>query len=387
MKYIILNIKMLIKNERFIFAVMLVCVFVSAWVMAFSYGMYHNYNRMLLQESEAGLDLPIYDVSGELTRGDIVRYLTAISPRTLDAMNVIVAETSNWDFKDENTGVDMHTRLVSRFIIRNGEFITPPYIIQIWNDKGILLSGRYMSDYEEKNGEKVVIVDDYILQNKERFSGILKDDKTIPINGEDYKIIGTHNGGGFVVPLLSVPEDTIIHNGILIGFEKPYTPEQYSELVSVAETLMPGMFKFLPPEFKDDQNIFIYQNMLIVSGLIAAITIVNFAFLYSFILRKRSRTLAIMRICGCTKGRARLICLGECCLICIPTFLVGVLTFIPFMHGVLSNLFEYIEGAYSLAVYGLLFAIFTAMLLLVMWILLSQQIRRELAEARKGSAA
>ena len=64
-----------------------------------------------------------------------------------------------------------------------------------------------------------------------------------------------------------------------------------------------------------------------------------------------------------------------------------MLTYILFLHNVLGRLFEYIEEAYSLAVYGLLFAIFIAVLMLVMGILLSQQIRRELAEARKGGAA
>ena len=383
MKYVLQNIRTLVKNEKFIFAVMLLCVFVSAWVMTFSYGLYHNYNRMLSEESEAGLELPIM-IAGDLTRGDLVRYLTAISPQTLDAMNSIFTES---DFEFHTEVIDMHSSLVSRFVIRNGEFIPSPYVIQVWNDESMIISGRYISDYEEANGEKVILVKEYFWQKREFYKGLFKDDETMTINGEDYKIICVHLGGSFVVPLHSIPEDAKMGPFIELHFEKPYTQKQYDEIVSVAETLMPGMFKFLPPEFKDDQDIFIYQNMLIVSGLIAALTIINFAFLYSFILRKRSRTLAIMRICGCTKGRARLICLGECCLICIPTFLVGVLTFIPFMHGVLSNLFEYIEGAYSLAVYGLLFAIFTAMLLLVMWILLSRQIRRELAEARKGGAA
>lgn len=40
MKYIFYNIRNLIKHEKFIFAVMIICVFVSAWIMTFSYGLY-----------------------------------------------------------------------------------------------------------------------------------------------------------------------------------------------------------------------------------------------------------------------------------------------------------------------------------------------------------
>lgn len=76
--------------------------------------------------------------------------------------------------------------------------------------------------------------------------------------------------------------------------------------------------------------------------------------------------------------------MGECCLICIPTFLIGMLTYIPLLHFVLGGMFEFIEEAYSLVVYGLLFAVFVAVLLIVMGILLSRQIRMELAERRKG---
>ncbi len=129
-----------------------------------------------------------------------------------------------------------------------------------------------------------------------------------------------------------------------------------------------------------------YRNMLAVSVLIAALTIINFAFLYGFILQKRARTLAIMRICGCTKFRARRICMGECCLICIPVFLIGMLTYIPLLHGVLGNLLEYIEQAYSFVVYALLFLIYAATLLIIMGVMLSRQIRPELAESRKGGA-
>lgn len=388
MKYIFFNIRTLIKYEKFIFAVMLICVFVSAWVMTFSYGLYHNYMEMLNQpDNDIGDSLTPLIADGEtLTRGDVTRFFLELSPETLDAMSagIVVGKTETAKDVFGNTN---EISIVSRFVIRNGSFIPSPYAIQSWNDHSTLLSGRYISDIEEANAEKVVILNEEKngrgLDLRNRIPDLFKDDETILIDGEEFKIIGTHNSFGFVIPLLAMPEDKCISAPSIV-FYKSISRNQYADIVNTAEMVLPGKLIFPEPEFVDEQSIFIYNNMLVVSVLIAVIAIINFAFLYSFILRQRSRSLAVMRICGCTKARARLICLGECCLICIPTFLFGMLTYIPFLHNVLGRLFDYIEEAYSVAVYGLLFAIFVAVLLIVMWLLLFRQIRSELTEAYKG---
>lgn len=387
MKYLFYNIRDLVKHEKFIFAVMLVCVFVSAWVMTFSYGLYHNYSEKLAQEENKGADLYL-EISEDktLTREELVRFFTEVSPKTLDAMDIIVARSS-FIFTNAH-GSEERQPLFSRFVIRNGSIIPSPYVLQVWDDDGMIVKGRYISDEEEANGEKVIMVyyDAVYGSSTELFEQFFLDDETFLLDGEEYKIIGVHRSSGFIVPLLSLPEDKSILLGIMIQFSKPITRKQYDELLVAAQKVVPDVFIFPEPELADEQSIYIYNNMIAVSVLIAVLTIVNFAFLYSFILQKRARTLAIMRICGCTKWRAWRICMGECCLICIPVFLVGMLTYTLLLHGVLGSLFEFIEEAYSLVVYGLLFAVFAAVLLVVMGILLSRQIRMELAEGRKGGA-
>ena len=392
MRYVLKNIHALVKNEKFIFAVMLVCVFASAWVMIFSYGLYHNYQEMLNQSDEFDNDFDLSLADGEiLTRGELTRYISELSPNTLDAMEIIMIQGSfdpNPDIEYDNIS------LVSRFVVRDGEFRPSPKIVQGWTgDWELMQSGRYISDFEEANAERVVMIEGSrgtmsmsFEENypKDKYPDLYIDDETVVLSGEEFKIIGRHLSFGAIVPFLAIPEDMSI-DPPLMGFIKPVTRNQYNDMVDTAERVLPGKFVFPEVEF-DEEGILIYNNMLIVAVLIAVLAIINFAFLYSFILQKRARTLAVMRICGCTKGRARRICLGECCLICIPTFLIGMLTYIPFLHGVLSKLFGYIEEAYNLTVYTLMFAIFVAVLLLEMWILLSRQIRRELAEAHKGGA-
>lgn len=391
MRYALKNLLALLKTEKFIFAVMLFSVFISAWAMTFSYGLYHHYSALSLKEEEKGTDARPEVVNGmTLTRGDVVRYLYEISPKTLDAMQNIVAIHVIMGSIDANGQEYKLSELSSRTVIRDGKIIPSPYIVKLWDDKNIIVSGRMISDDEEANGELVALIGEREKSGEWENEAVqFTDNGTLIVNDEgrkyEYKLIGTHTAFDPVVPLMSMPEDTEIDYFAMI-FEKTMTQSQYDELKSTAEEVIPGVLIFPEMELPDEESIHIYNNMMIVSVLIAALTIINFAFLYSFILGKRTRTLAIMRICGCTEGRAWGICLGECCLICIPTFIIGVLTYIPFMKNVLSEPFEFIEEAYSLPVYTILFAIYAVMLFVIMGIMLKKQTSRELVEGRKGGA-
>lgn len=391
MKYAFKNLLTLFKHEKFILSIMCFCVFISAWAMTFSYGLYHHYSALSVDEEGKGKDLyPEIAEGMTLTRGDVVHYLDKVSQDTLDAMEVVLARHYIMGSIDDNGQGYKINDITSRFVIRDGKIIPSPYIIKYWNDNNMIVSGRYISDDEESNGKPVALIGDSerdsALQNKDMQ---LTDKGTLIVKDVDreyeYKLIGTYTTYGIVAPLLSLPEDAKIDK-FAMYFEKAMTRNQYDELKTVAEEVLPGMFIFPELELPDEESIYIYNNMMIVSMLIAALTIINFAFLYSFILGKRTRTLAIMRICGCTEGRAWGICLGECCLICIPTFIIGVLTYIPFMKNVLSEPFEFIEEAYSLPVYAILFAIYAVMLFIIMGVMLKKQTSRELVEGRKGGA-
>ena len=54
MKYILKNLKALIKNEGMIFMLMIVCIISSSLIINFSYGLYQNYN-VIKNESKSDL--------------------------------------------------------------------------------------------------------------------------------------------------------------------------------------------------------------------------------------------------------------------------------------------------------------------------------------------
>lgn len=389
MKYIFLNIKNLAKNEKFIFAVMLVCIFVSAWIMTFSYGLYQNYHSMRVEgETDSKEITPEIAAGKTLTQGELKLYLDSLSDTVLSGMNVIFCSASFGFEHIDPYSSESYTRdviVASRFTVSGGEYRTSPYIADIWNNNAMIKTGRYFSDTDETEGLHFAIVEDVWVNDPVQslnYAELLDGSDMITLFGEKYSIIGTHSSFGSAVPFLSLPSDVAM-NSLTFSFENAVSRKSYDELTRRASEILPDKLIFPELPFPDEESIYIYNNIMLISALIAALSVINFALLYDFIFKKRRRQLAIMRICGCTPLRAWGICLGECCMVCVPIFLLGMLTFIPFMHGFLSDIFIYMENSYSPAIYAAIFVIYMIMLLVIMGVKLLIQINRTLSEAQK----
>ena len=125
---------------------------------------------------------------------------------------------------------------------------------------------------------------------------------------------------------------------------------------------------------------------MLISILISIISAVNLVMAYLYMIKKRNRDLAIMRICGCTRRTAIITYLGECILLTVPVYTIGLCLYIILMKNILCNLFEYIEEAYSgLAIFSI-FLIYTStvlgLMLFVIHYKIAIKIRDELEEGR-----
>lgn len=391
MKYVLYNIRNLAKNEKFIFAVMLLCIFISAWIMSFSYGLYQNYFSLRIETDTAGKEVRPEITGDEApTYAEIKTYLGSLSKELLDDIAMIACDSSyKFELTNEETssyGRDAWQKVASRSVMRDGEFSVCSYINELWDEKNMILSGRYFSDAEEQSGAYSVMVDsNSMFKPKERnlLENVILDDNTVLIYGKKYNVIGVVKASqAFFVPFLSVPGETPVDYFSII-FTNTVTRRNYNELIERADEVIPGKLNFPELDVPDTESIYIYNNIMMLSVLIAILVIFNFAFLYNFIFGKRRRQLAVMRICGCTAARAWAICLGECVVICVPVFLAGMFTYIPFMHGVLAGVFPYMEESYKPWIYAAIFGIYIIALVVIMGIFLAGQIGNTLAESRK----
>lgn len=385
MKCILRNIRSLIKNEPLIFAVMIVCVFASSWVLTFAYGLYQNYN---VQKTEADIESKELVLSlredKSVTRTDLERFFAEISDETLNAANLLYCDAELPGFPTERGD---YGRAAFRFTIHNGQYQSSSYIKEQWEKKGQITSGRFFSDDDEKTGANVALIYTDMGEWNEATLAIKTGDNTIRLFDKEYEIIGTYDGFGGVplIPFLSIPEDLELSAPAFM-FEKNLTKSQYEEIRSAAGRAVPETFVFPDLAFPDTENIYIYNNIMLICTLIAVLTVINFASLYNYIISKRIRQLAVFKLCGCTSFKATGFYLAECAIICVPVFMIGTASYIPVMKFFLSPIFPYMKDAYSPVIYAVIFALYIIILVIIMSFTLIRSVKKNTAAIWKEGA-
>lgn len=385
MKYILRNIRSLIKNEPLIFAVMIVCVFASSWVLTFAYGLYQNYN---VQKTEADIESKELVLSlredKSVTRTDLERFFAEISDETLNEANLLYCDAELPGFPTERGD---YGRAAFRFTIHNGQYQSSSYIKEQWEKKGQITSGRFFSDDDEKTGANVALIYTDMGEWNEATLAIKTGENTIRLFDKEYEIIGTYDGFGGVplIPFLSIPEDLELSAPAFM-FEKNLTKSQYEEIRSAAGRAVPETFVFPDLAFPDTENIYIYNNIMLICALIAVLTVINFASLYNYIISKRIRQLAVFKLCGCTSFKATGFYLAECAIICVPVFLIGTVSYIPVMKFFLSPIFPYMKDAYSPVIYAVIFALYIIILVIIMSFTLIRSVKKNTAAIWKEGA-
>lgn len=386
MRHILLNMKSFFKNDKLIFVIMLACVVSSAFVLNFSYGLYYNYD-MKKNEEEAELK-ELYAMINEgmvLKKGDFKSYLESLDGSILDSMSVIWASgplDELEEFSDKGVGP-----LYMRFVIHNGEYGVSEVTREVYETQEILTSGRYISDMEEADGEYVALAYGYEDKWGEACESLRNGEGGITLFGRDYQVIGTYEsfGGTPVVPFLTVPDDFEI-TMLGFNFERTITRTVYDELEKTAAVKLPGVLSFPDIPLPDADSLAVYNNMIAAAFIISVLSLVNFAMLYHFVIMKRQKSLAIMRICGCRKSRAVLVYLGECLLLTAPAYIAGTALNMMLAKKVLGNVFEYIREAYTPQVCAMLAAVYFISFIIILSAMISVSVNRIIAESMAGSS-
>ena len=124
-----------------------------------------------------------------------------------------------------------------------------------------------------------------------------------------------------------------------------------------------------------------YRNIILISALVAAVSVMNFAMLYLFIIRKRRNSLAVMRLCGARKWQTALIYLGECEIITISAFGLGTLVFDILLKNYFVKQFPYMNDAFnSPLVYIAVFGIYLVVMLVILGIIIYRSTRPDIKE-------
>ena len=383
MKRVLSNIFSFAKKERTIFAIIVICVVSSAFIINFSYGLYYNYKT---QKNETELELKTFNPEIQqgmsISKGDFQRFAESLNEKTLDSMLVIYAGADLSEFEsDEGPG-----SFSMRFVIRAGKYDICEQTRQNWEEKGVITSGRYINNYEEQCGELVAIVGGSSADEwNAACSKFRNADGTITMFGKKYSVVGTYSAGTAapIVPFLTVPDNVQITQ-IGFSFERNITRSAYLDITCKADEFFHGWLKFPELKFPDTDTVSIYNNMIWIALLISLLSVTNFAMLYRFILLKRRRGLAIMRICGCSRVRAVLMYLAECVVITLPAYAVGAGLNILVTNKVMCRVLDFFKEAYSLKTYLCLFVGFMFVFIIIVIPMISMSVGRKINYKQKG---
>lgn len=383
MKRVFSNISAFAGNERAIFVVIIVCVVSSAFIINFSYGLYYNYTT---QKNETELELktlnPEIQQGSSISKGDFQRFAESLDEKTLNAMIVIYAGAELSEFEsDEGPG-----SFPMRFVIHAGKYDICEYTRKNWEEKGVITSGRYINNYEEQCGELVAVVSGSGADEwNAACSKFRNADGTITIFGKKYSVAGTYSAGTAapIVPFLTVPEDVPITQ-IGFSFERNITRSAYNDITNKAEEYFGGLLKFPELKFPDTDTVSIYNNMIWIALLISLLSVTNFVMLYRFILLKRQRSLAIMRICGCSRKSAIAMYLVECVVITLPAYAVGAGLNVLITNKVMCRVLDHFKQAYSLKTYLWLFAGFILVFCIIVIPMISLSVGRKINYKEMG---
>lgn len=192
--------------------------------------------------------------------------------------------------------------------------------------------GRYFTEEDFYRGARQVVLSDILAEGQKKVG------ETFVINGVKYEIIGIDSFSlSHEIPYPSIENHEQITEIAIILAEPPnfrkleqwreYLQRHFSDAV-IGEPEKPDLRYAAENLYKSVSSIAV--------GLLA---VLNFSYLYNFILLKRKGWYASLRICGCSRSQGTLICLAEVFLISTVLFALSAVVF----HGAVSPLFTSIN--------------------------------------------
>ena len=261
------------------------------------------------------------------------------------------------------------------FSVKNGKIIKSDAFEKEIENNAMLESGRYFTDKEYRDGERVAVCWDYFHWNT-MSSPVSKrmavDKNTLRIQGKNYKIIayGIIDIDRPVIPVTSLDDTTIFHENIVFHFKKPIRQDQYNIVSQKTDKILGERAVVEPADLPYDDAVYLYNTIIMVTIFITIVSAINFAILYRYILSSRKQSLMVYRICGMSLARVVLLYLGECVLLTVPAYFTGVMLFEHLILKKIAGYYDYMSSSYNIDVYLVLFSVYFIFSLLIIFLMI-----------------
>ena len=374
-KYAKKNLLRLIVHDKLILFLAMLCVAASVIITHFSYGLYQNYHVLITEHENDVIWFSVMINKPEMvTKDKLISCVKSIPEKTAKKIcnfNSVANLQFEWEspFDENGSSLDMMDPVRCFFDIEDGQIVSSKYFRNVHEKEGTL-TGMYFTDEMYASGQKYALMDQVFMKSKKAKEELRIPDPEAPmgyaisLQGERYSVIGSIDARNMaVVPITALHDDTEFRSYIGINFGdenelRPINKKEYEDLKETFLNAFGDAVEVPDLEIPDNELIYLYRTIMLISVVIAAIAAFNFTQLYLYLLEKRRRRIAIMRICGCTKAKAAGIFLSECMMLILPVYLLSLLLFQKIILPSFSEKYQYMEEAYSASIYVILFLIY-----------------------------
>ena len=347
MKYIYKNIKSFVQNNILFFCLFIICQITSFIVLLFSFGAFQNFKIIKNQTIEQTsfeicfgnlIEQFRYDDGsicctgdGSVDNGSVKKLLDLLDEKTLEELELIVYfpyfNNTNLKFAE---GYD-HISVAFRLKYLKDEKTLAPY------GSSSVSSGVPLT-YEEfmQGSNKITLPCEY----SQEYLGA-----DVIIADKHYVVCGIETMDDFIgMSYFNSPNDIDGIENISFYFNDLATKSAYYAYIPKIETVSSDKLPF-------------YNSIMAVSVLLALLSAVTLMLLYKYVLQKRSRTIAILRLNGCSKGKSRRICIAEIIIISLICAAIAYALYFGFLIHGLSHYLIYIKAVYSAKNIAVMFAV------------------------------
>lgn len=386
MKYIYKNIKSFVQNNILFFCLFIICQITSFIVLLFSFGAFQNFKIIKNQTIEQTsfeicfgnlIEQFRYDDGsihctgdGSVDNGSVKKLLDLLDEKTLEELELIeyfpYFNNTDLKFAEEYD----HLPVAFRLKYLKDEKTLAPY------GSSSVSSGVPLT-YEEfmQGSNKITLPCDY----SQEYIG-----SDVIIADKHYVVCGIETMDDFIgMSYFNSPDDIDGIESIIFDFNALATKSAYNDITDACKEVY-GDYAYVPKiETVSSDKLPFYNSIMAVSVLLALLSAVTLMLLYKYVLQKRSRTIAILRLNGCSKGKSRRICIAEIIIISLICAVIAYALYFGFLIHVLSHYLIYIKAVYSTKNIAVMFAVNVLAVYMVTNIMIVRQLSAKPVEQLK----
>ncbi len=188
--------------------------------------------------------------------------------------------------------------------------------------------------------------------------------ETYELYGEKYKCMGPADWD--FVPFDAMPDEFAVYN-INLFFDKVLYKDDIKKINQAASDVFGSRIEYRElPEPYDPVEFQFTQMLFVISILMMLIVLLAIAKFYHFILGERIRTLAVLRLCGCTRRKVHIVYMVEILVTMIVTSALGYLVFKFLVYDWLAKYYNSFQFFYITPVYLVIMVSYFIIALVIM---------------------